>query len=133
MNALKIVKNDFSVRKEVPWESFLKDRLVISTHTRLFLVHIPDINYIKAESNYSQIRMTDGNSILATSVLKRFETRLIGHLFIRIHASYLINLHQLNHIKKNGEYHCIMNDGTEIPVSKKYRESMIEEILRNKM
>jgi len=133
MNALRIIKNDFQDKKNQPLENFLADQLVISTQSTVLLIDIEQILYIRAESNYSRVVTSNDHSILSTSILKKFEKHLSEKMFFRVHASYLINLNQLDHIKKNGVYSCVLKNGVSIPVSKKYKESFISVILSQKV
>lgn len=50
-----------------------------------------EIIYIKADTNYSEIYLTDGNKIIVATTLKVLEHRFSENGFIRINKSYLIN------------------------------------------
>lgn len=133
MNALKIVNTDFHVNRNDDLDLFLSGRLVVSTHSHIHLIEISKILLIRAESNYSRIELLNGRSFLASSILKHFEKHLSTKRFFRVHAGFIINLDHLDQIRKNGEYKCIMTDGTSIPISRKYKELFIDRILNQKV
>jgi DNA-binding LytR/AlgR family response regulator len=130
MNALKIISNEFRTTPKI--HHFLPGKIVISTHTRIDLIEISDIQYIRAESNYSRI-VTKDRSILASTPIKKFITRLEDITFCRVHASFLINLDHLLYINKTGQYSCVMENGDRIPISLSYKKIFIGRILENKL
>lgn len=132
MNALKVIKGKTAIQNRNNLGNFLADKLIISTHSRIDLLPYDEILYLRAESNYSRI-ITTGKNILASTSLKKFEVKLDRQEFVRVHASYLINLHQLSHIKKNGQISCILKNGESVPVSNKYKKEFIDVILNHKI
>jgi two-component system LytT family response regulator len=132
MNVFKVSMDAPDPKIQKGLKNYLCDKLIISAHTRIDIIPLIEILYIKAESNYSLI-MTKRESILASSPLKKFENHLSKNLFARVHASFLINLNQLSHIEKNGHTSCIMKNGDGIPVSNKYKKDFIDIILNQKI
>lgn len=128
----KVIKGDFELRGQNDLRNFLADKLIISMHSRIDIIPLNDILIIKAESNYSRIK-TKSREVLASSSLKKFGIHLQNKSFVRVHASYLINLQQLSHIKKNGQTSCIMKNGEEVPVSNTYKKNFIDVILNHKI
>jgi len=52
---------------------------------------IDDVLYIEGKSNYSIIHLKDALPITMAKTLRKFESQLRLHPFLRIHKSYLIN------------------------------------------
>ncbi len=72
-------------------------RFLLNTTEDIKVIKFTDVLCCIAESNYTNIHLTDGSKIVASKTLKEFETILHQSNFFRIHHSYLINL---NHIKR---------------------------------
>lgn len=89
------------------------------------LVKLEDILYCKAEGNYTQILFLNGETMLISRKLKETSASLQGGLFQRIHQSYLINInHARMYLRKSGGQ-LIMSDGVKLPISKTYKEAVL--------
>ena len=77
-----------------PQDSFL---FVRKQHT-LHRIQFKDICYIQAEGNYCYLRVLDGKKYASKISLRQLLTRLPEALFIRIHKSYVVNVHFLDKI-----------------------------------
>ena len=101
-------------------------RIALTTGDGMIFVSTNDIIYCQAESNYTQVVLSNGKKIMVSKVLKDIDEALAGEDFFRIHHSYLINL---NHIQKyvrgDGGY-LIMSDGTTILISRARRQEFME-------
>jgi two-component system, LytTR family, response regulator len=101
-------------------------RIALTTHDGMIFVHTTDIMYCRAESNYTNIILTNGNKLLVAKTLKDIDETLSGKDFYRIHNSFLINL---NHIKKyvrgDGGY-VVMNDDEQITIARARREDFFD-------
>jgi two-component system LytT family response regulator len=56
------------------------------------------ITHVTAESGGSRVHTRDGRSICATKSLKRWEERLPGDDFLRVHRSAIVNLRHLERV-----------------------------------
>jgi DNA-binding LytR/AlgR family response regulator len=83
---------------------------------------ISDILYIEGNSNYSIVYVKGLAPITMAKTLKKFESQLRLHPFLRIHKSYLINREQLAHHSLSLENTIQLLDGTTLPVSRRKRE-----------
>lgn len=77
---------------------------------------LADILYFEGEKEYVRL-ITDSENILVYRRMKEVEDQL-SLPFIRIHNSFIINIHQIRRIQDN---HVYIADKS-IPVSEKYRE-----------
>jgi two-component system, LytTR family, response regulator len=102
-------------------------RIALTTNDGMIFVATQDILYCQAESNYTTIVLKDTKKIMVSKVLKDIDETLSSSDFFRVHNSYLINL---NHIKKfvrgEGGY-VIMDDGTNISISRSRRQEFMEQ------
>jgi two-component system LytT family response regulator len=82
------------------------------------LIKLEDILYIKAEGSYANIYRQDGGALLISHNLKYFENMLSGETqFIRIHRSYLVNIHFAKRISRGDGVVLVLENNTELPVT----------------
>lgn len=80
-------------------------------------IGLTDILFIKASGNYVEIR-TKTQRIALRKNLKEFEAKLpANHPFIRVHKSYLVNMHQ---IVSFNQMEIKLNDETQIPIGRTF-------------
>ena len=105
------------------------NKLVISTRKYFYLLNPDDIYYLKADSNYCNIVLKDNKPILSSKTLKHYASLLEDFPFIRVHGSYLVNINKIHLLEKKGDLRVILDNGTNIPVSRGYKDSVVTEIL----
>lgn len=112
--------------------SSLKDNLghkiAVPSRNGLSYYKTNSIVYIKADGSYSVICQDNGKTTTISRKIKDFEDSLINDGFIRVHKSYLINLHHVAELHRDDSGYILMDDGTKIPLSPKNRESVIQKI-----
>jgi two-component system LytT family response regulator len=103
-------------------------RVALSTGRGIDFVEASKIVYCKAESNYTDVILTDGKRYTLSKTLGDVET-MLGHLdFFRVHQSYLISFGQMSsYIRDDGGY-AVMRDGTRIPISKRRKEDFLQRL-----
>lgn len=110
-----------------------RDKLVFSTHTAYYVVNKKQVLYLEAKGNYSLIHLNNGKKITLSLTLKKIYDRLYQTEFLRVHASYIINLYSLTGICKNGRYEVILNDSLKLPVSETYKKDLTSLLNRLKI
>jgi len=90
-------------------------RIVLKNHDLIHVVDIKDINYAKADNNYTHF-FCEGRKILVSKSLKTFEEQLVPHKFFRCHHSYLVNLTKIKALHKSGDAVILMDDSS-VPVA----------------
>ena len=53
--------------------------------------------------------------------MKEMEERLDGYHFMRVHKSYIVNLHHITEINKS---RVVLDCGADIPIGESYRERL---------
>ncbi|MCU7497531.1 MAG: response regulator transcription factor [Ignavibacteria bacterium] len=86
--------------KEAPRVLREDERLFVSSGPRAQFIKVGDIVCISAESEYSNVRLADGNKVLIHRLLKEWEEVLPEALFLRIHRSTIINLNFIDKVEK---------------------------------
>lgn len=83
-----------------------------------------EIAYCQAARDYSEIWLTDGRQHLYSGTIKALEQELPGH-FIRVHRSYLVNVHQVRQFRTTTDTDSgsgavlILASGQQVPVSRR--------------
>jgi two-component system LytT family response regulator len=105
------------------------ERLVVKAGGRVFFLKTEEIDWIEAEDNY--VRMHAGKeSHLFRETIRGLEAQLDPGCFVRIHRSALVNIDRVKELQPwfHGEYHVILVDGTELTLSRRYKQRL-EEVL----
>lgn len=94
------------------------EKIAIPDGNNLIMIEVNEILYLKADSNYTDIHLTNGKKYTTSRILKNFEGTLSSYSqFFRCHKSYIVNiLHTLKFSKANGGTVILKND-VEIPIS----------------
>ncbi|MEM7104664.1 MAG: LytTR family DNA-binding domain-containing protein [Bacteroidota bacterium] len=138
-DALKKVRKNFDKTKHDPRLDYLLKaikntdgqirKLGFPTLDGIEFVTIENILRCESDEGYTDIYMVDNSKVCTTKKLKELEELLHGFPFFRTHRSFLINL---NFIKKyqrgEGGGIVIMEDGCEIPVSRRKKAAFLEKL-----
>lgn len=99
----------------------LSDRLFIKVKDRMRRLFFKDILWVVADDYYCKA-VTREKEFLVTKTLKKFGEELSCNLgFMRVHRSYIVNLH---HVEEIGELYLHIGK-KEIPVSRNFREELL--------
>ena len=103
-------------------------KLVLKTSDAIHVVKVEDIIRAEADNYYSKVLLLGGESILVSKTLKEFERLLIDYSFVRVHQSHLINLEKIKYFDKRDSGGIVMENGDNIPVSTRKRQSIFNAI-----
>jgi len=109
-----------------PQKQFV-DRIMVKTSDRMYLVKVKDIDWIEADDNYAKLHV--GNKYhLLRQTMKSLEDTLDPGIFLRIHRSVIVNMDRIKEIQQwfNNEYTVILKDGTELTMSRGYKDKAKE-------
>ncbi|HEX9512567.1 MAG TPA: LytTR family DNA-binding domain-containing protein [Puia sp.] len=87
-----------------------------------------DILYIQGTQNYVTI-YTHKGKYLTLLYLKNLEENLDSTSFIRVHKSYIVSIDKIDGIEGNE----IFIQSYSIPISRNYREQVIQQVVMNKL
>jgi two-component system LytT family response regulator len=101
------------------------DRLPIKVDGRIIVIRVADIDWIEAERDYVSVNV-GGKSWLMRETIAALELRLALSGFVRIHRSTLINAERVKELRPQdkGEYTVVLNDGTELKLTRHYRAAV---------
>lgn len=103
-------------------------KIILSTAERINVVSVDDILRCESDNYYTFFYFTNGKRLLISKTLKENEELLKNHHFIRPHKSHLVNTKYIKGFLKHDGGFIIMSDGTNVPVSRRKKESIIDTI-----
>lgn len=86
-------------------------------------VNVNDIIFCESQNRYTRV-VTIGGEITSYYNLGRYQETLNQDFFYQIHRSFIINLNHVSRYDTSG--FAIMDNGTEIPVSKSHRDVFLQ-------
>lgn len=95
------------------------ERITVAEQFGFRIVHVPDIMYLEADSNYTIIHFSGLDKIVATRSLGEFEKLIDNPLFFRIHKSTLINMRFLKAYSSYQGNFAELTDGTRLSISRR--------------
>lgn len=106
-----LIKNNFNAIRQTAISAPAKkiNTLSLQIGERIILVKTEDIVYIEADEKYVFIHTKDGKRYITDFTLKGLEEKL-GSDFMRIHRSLIININQIDEIRRsfNGAFTFVM-------------------------
>jgi two-component system, LytTR family, response regulator len=101
-------------------------RFAIKTPGRLYFVRQEDIDWMEAADNYVNLHAGTGTHLIRET-MNALEQRLDAHRFLRIHRSTIVNADRIKELRPwfHGEYIVLLKDGTELTLSRTYREKIL--------
>ena|SRR5215203_4452441 len=103
------------------------ERLVVKSVGRVFFLKVDEIDWIEAAGNYVKLHSSrDAHMIRET--MNGIEAKLDPDKFLRIHRSTVVNIDRIKelHPMFSGDYAVILRNGTELALSRNYRERLLE-------
>jgi two-component system LytT family response regulator len=105
------------------------ERLVVKSAGRLFFLRTEEIEWVESAGNYVCLHVK-GESHLLRETMTGLEARLDPARFVRIHRTAIVNIDQIKELQPlfHGEYQVLLRDGTELTLSRGYRDRLQEVI-----
>ncbi|HMZ80555.1 MAG TPA: LytTR family DNA-binding domain-containing protein [Acidobacteriota bacterium] len=101
------------------------EQVVVKTTRNSFLLKLNDVNWIEAEGNYVRLHLGRESHLIRESI-SHFESKIDPKIFTRIHRSVIVNFERVAkwYPLFHGDYKLILQDGTELTLSRRYRKNM---------
>ena len=101
------------------------DRLAVRAGNRWHVVDAQDIDWIEGAGVYVRLHVGKKSHLLRET-LTNLEQQLDPDHFVRIHRSTIVNVERVRELKSyfHGEYIVYLNDGTQLKLSRSYREKL---------
>lgn len=101
-------------------------KIALASKESIEFVDAHEIVCCEANSNYTNVYMSEGRKRVISKTLKEFEDMLSVHQFFRPHNSFLINLNRVKEFIRGDGGFLVMENKMKIPVSKSRREELME-------
>lgn len=101
-------------------------KIVLRTHESIHIVKVCEIIHCKSDQNYTEFFLTQNRKFLVSRTIKEFDEILKDYSFFRSHQSHLININRISHFDKTDGGALVMEDRTNIPVSKRKRSELFD-------
>lgn len=106
----------------------VQDYLFVKTSLKLEKIRFNDMRFIEGVENYVAI-YTREEKIITHTTLRTILQKLPPERFVQVHKSYLVNIDKIDSIEGN-----LLGIGkNKIPLSRTYKETALEIILKNKL
>jgi two-component system LytT family response regulator len=95
------------------------NRVVIKKSGKIHVISTEKIDYLEAQDDYVMI-YTQDERFLKQQTMKYFEKHLESDSFIRVHRSYIVNVHSIDRIEpyEKTSFILILKTGSKVPVSR---------------
>lgn len=103
-------------------------RLCLPTLKGFIILKLDDIIYCRAERSYTMFHLEGNKTVIVSKPLLDYDNLLRDTFFLRVHKSYLINIHHVKEYQRGEGGVVIMSDGTEIEVSRRKKELFLQKI-----
>lgn len=103
-------------------------KIALTTTEGIRIVMVDDIIRCEADSSYCHVFSVNKEKITFSKNLKDIEEMLPPDIFLRVHRSHLVNINQIREYSKKGGGTVITMDGSEIIVSHRKRDLILEAI-----
>jgi len=106
-------------------------RILVRDGPRVHVLPVESVDYVEAQDDYVAIH-AGGRSHLKQQPIAQLETALDPGRFVRIHRTAIVNIDRVKELQPlfHGEYQVVLRDGTELTLSRGYRERLQEVIGR---
>ena len=101
------------------------ERLAIKSTGQIAFVKLVDIDWIEAADYYACLHIGSKTHLLRRSMAE-LEQALDPNVFVRIHRSAIVNLERVRgmRVAEDGEYDVLLEDGTKLRLSRRYRKEL---------
>ena len=116
-----------SLLADLKQEKKYLERLVVKSVGRVFFVKVDEIDWIEAAGNYVKLH-AGRESHMVRETMNGIESKLDPDRFLRIHRSTVVNIDRIKelHPMFSGDYAVILRDGTELALSRNYRDRFLD-------
>lgn len=105
-------------------------RLALPTSEGIHFIDLKDIILLESMGAYTKFLVVGQKPIVVSKCLKEYEDLLANYSFVRVHQSNIVNLiHVKKYVKGDGGQ-LWMSDGSEIEVSRRKKEELVETLKR---
>ena len=128
-NQIQPDKNQLSVLQQAISEPNQQlKRISLHTSDKIIVVNLDEIIRCKSDNNYTTFYFEGGKKLLVSKTLKYYADILKEYQFLRVHQSHLVNIKYIKEFVKSDGGYLILNDNSNIPISVRKKQEVIETI-----
>ncbi len=105
-------------------------KIALPSAGELFFVNTDEIVRCEADRNYTKVFLSNGKTYLTSKTLREYDEMLSPLNFCRIHHSHLINISFIKKYIKGEGGTVIMEDDSEIDVSRRRKEFFLSKFMK---
>lgn len=106
-----------------------KFKLALTDAKETKYISLDEIIRLQAESNYTHIYKVDNKVFFSAKTLKEYDEMLIGHRFLRVHKSHLVNPLHIQTYDRQG--FLVMSDDSKVEVARRKRD-FVQQAMKGK-
>ena len=95
-------------------------KIALTTGDGTIMVQMKEIMYLKADGSYTYFFLSSNQKILVSKRIAEFERLESMGDFLRVHRSYIVNLHHIHRISKQDS--IILENGEEFSISEEKKK-----------
>ena len=103
------------------------DRIIIRADGRITFLQTREIDWLEADDKYVHLHSGKGTRMVRQT-LSALESQLDPRKFLRVHRSTMVNVDRIKELQPlfNGEHSLVLEDGTRLTLSRKYKDKLFE-------
>jgi two-component system, LytTR family, response regulator len=111
--------------EELKWRPSYLERLIVKNEGHMYFLRTDEIDWMEAEGNYVCVHVGKKTHLLRQPI-STLENKMDPKKFLRIHRSIIVNVDRMQELYPwfHGDYRVILNDGTQLTLSRYYREKL---------
>ncbi|OQA99536.1 MAG: Sensory transduction protein LytR [Bacteroidetes bacterium ADurb.Bin217] len=113
-----IDNSSVSIESEQEPQAEIVERISVKHGQKIHVIPVETIQYLQAEGDYVMI-YTNDSKYLKEQTMKYFESHLSNDIFVRIHRSYIVNVHVISNVQlyEKQQYIITLRSGLVIKAS----------------
>lgn len=104
------------------------NKISLSTLEGVYFIETNDIIRCESYSNYTTFYLRNHKPITISKTLKDVSNLLNDTLFCRVHRTHIVNVNHIIRYNKSDGGSVVLIDGTEISISKSYKEHVLHKM-----
>jgi two-component system, LytTR family, response regulator LytT len=101
-------------------ENASPDHIFVKSEYKLVRIELSEIKYIESMHEYVRIHLSNSKPVMTLVSMKSIEEQLPSESFMRVHRSFVVNLHMVKVIERN---RIVFDNNIYIPVGDQYKEA----------
>lgn len=100
-------------------------KLALPTNDGFEVVEFDDICFFESSGAYTNAHLADGNTLMISRTLMKFETMLSHQGFVRVHDRYLVNMTKVTRYVRGRGGEIFLSSGINLPVSQRRKDQFL--------